>query len=145
MSPSGRSVYRCMRCDPPVQTPRTELGLELMEIHRANKHADKNWRKYAACRGMDVNIFFPEQGDTDAVDAAKDICSRCSVTTECFVASNHAFGQRTIHDSGVWGGLTPAQRKKKRARLRIEPATEVLEDWLFDSRSEPPVVTRIWR
>lgn len=70
------------------------------------------WRDQAACRGMDVSIFYPEHGQT--TDAAKAVCARCPVRFEC---RQEAAGEW----HGVWGGLSSDERKRvrrKRQRAR---------------------------
>ena len=63
-----------------------------------------NWRKNAACKGMDVNIFFPDKpGVTHAAEAV-EVCGRCCVAAECAVAGS------ALSTKGVWGGTVEAQR-----------------------------------
>ena len=121
--------YHCLPCR--QRWPASQA--ERYEIHMAVKHPDPKWRDRAACRGMDVNVFFPIRSEGGDGKEAKAVCATCPVRTACFLESNHAFSMR----SGIWGGLTANERKNKRARLGIKPATEVLEDWLFDQRAEP--------
>ena len=61
-------------------------------------HAD------AACREHPEVNFFPGQGG-DA-SAAVAVCSRCLVRTECLSAAIDG------GEAGVWGGLTPAGRRR---------------------------------
>ena len=62
------------------------------------------WADQALCRETDPESFFPEKGgSTRAVIA---ICGRCHVTAECLT---HALN--THQSRGVWGGLTPKQRR----------------------------------
>src|SRR5438270_4777966 len=69
------------------------------------------WRDQAACRGLDVDAFFP---DDDAGTAeAKAVCARCPVRTACL-----EFALAARQDDGVWGGLTAAERKRLRRRRR---------------------------
>lgn len=88
------------------------------------------WTSRGACVGQDPAVFFPlETGSTGrvignivdpaALEAARDICARCTVTTECLTWALH-------HEAhGIWAGTTPAQRATTRKQLRIllqEPA-----------------------
>ena len=42
-----------------------------------------SWRDRAACRGMDINLFFiPPSGKNDAT-AAKNVCATCPVAHPC--------------------------------------------------------------
>ena len=64
------------------------------------------WRKRAACRGIDVEIFFPEREDAD-VEAAKAVCETCPVREACL---EHALAHR--EREGVWGGTTERERRR---------------------------------
>ena len=63
-----------------------------------------HWHAQAACRGRGTAEFFPAKGERN--DAAKAICATCSVTAECFDASE---GER-----GIWAGLSAVARREKR-------------------------------
>ena len=69
-----------------------------------------DWQLFAACRGMDVEIFFHplEEGRQDRgrrIEHAKVICHNCPVMTEC---RQHALATREPY--GIWGGLSEAER-----------------------------------
>lgn len=75
--------------------------------------ADENWRTYAECLNISVELFFPP----DAIDGrrlprsyydeAKQLCSQCPVRVTCL--------ERGMDEEyGVWGGLTRAERKRLR-------------------------------
>jgi WhiB family transcriptional regulator, redox-sensing transcriptional regulator len=90
------------------------------------------WRGRALCAQTDPDEFFPELGGSGR--AAKRICARCEVRAECrddALATNERFG--------VWGGMTPQER---RAYQRLPPAqrarfaTAVLAR-LLDADDEP--------
>jgi WhiB family redox-sensing transcriptional regulator len=71
----------------------------------------------AACRGAGPEWFFPDdhpegaQAD-DAYDRARAVCTTCPVRLPCL---GWALGRRERH--GMWGGLTPAERRSLRRRL----------------------------
>ncbi|RJL23633.1 WhiB family transcriptional regulator [Bailinhaonella thermotolerans] len=68
------------------------------------------WSKRAACQGADPEIFFPLNVlAAEQVGRAKEICARCPVVREC-----HAFAQRTGQAEGIWGGMTPQERRMSR-------------------------------
>jgi WhiB family redox-sensing transcriptional regulator len=76
---------------------------------------DQRWREAAACRTVDVETFYPP-AEHDGREA-KAVCFGCPVRETCleFAIEN---GERF----GVWGGLTPQERrwlvaKRKRASL----------------------------
>lgn len=65
------------------------------------------WRKRAACRGIDVEIFFPETDDDAEAEAAKAVCEVCPVRQACL---EHALAYR--EREGVWGGTTERERRR---------------------------------
>jgi WhiB family transcriptional regulator, redox-sensing transcriptional regulator len=76
--------------------------------------ASADWRKRAACRGSDPELFFPVgTGPTAAeqTEQAKRICEGCPVRSECLT---HAF--KVGADGGVWGGLSDRDRRALRRR-----------------------------
>jgi WhiB family redox-sensing transcriptional regulator len=65
------------------------------------------WSKHAACRGIDVEIFYPEtEDDADAAEA-KEICAECPVRQACL---EYALAHR--EREGVWGGATERERRR---------------------------------
>ena len=63
----------------------------------------------AACRGVDVNVFFPARGEItqEGQGAAFVYCRQCVVTDECL-----GYALRYRIGYGVWGGLTERQRRR---------------------------------
>jgi WhiB family redox-sensing transcriptional regulator len=72
-----------------------------------------------ACRGMNPELFVPERGGYAAatVRYAKTVCRTCPVATPCLEYALEADAlpnrQRLL---GIWGGTSPDERKKIRAR-----------------------------
>ena len=67
------------------------------------------WSNQAACLSAEPELFFPigtTGGALDDVTAAKAVCARCGVLTEC---RDYALSSR--QPFGVWGGLDEEQRK----------------------------------
>ncbi len=65
------------------------------------------WRKRAACRGIDVDVFYPvTEDDADAAEA-KAICATCPVRETCL---EHALAHR--EREGIWGGATERERRR---------------------------------
>jgi WhiB family redox-sensing transcriptional regulator len=69
-----------------------------------------NWRTKAACKGMNPDIFYPEHEDgrmpRSYYDDARRICRSCEVSEKCLA---EALDNNIV--DGMWGGLTPKQRK----------------------------------
>jgi hypothetical protein len=81
-----------------------------------------SWEDDANCAGTDVAAFFPEEGG-DGYAAARRICRRCPVTTECLedaLAREAKQGIDLGHRHGMRGGKTPKQRMHiARCRLGV--------------------------
>lgn len=69
---------------------------------------DGKWREHAACRGVDTNMFFPEQ---NMVSAVRMMCATCPVKQECL-----EYAIVNVIQHGVWGGLSERQRRKIRSK-----------------------------
>ncbi len=80
----------------------------------------EDWRRDAACRDSNAELFFPI-GTTglaiDQIDAAKSVCKACPVTEHCL-----EFALATNQEAGVWGATTEEERRKLR------------KSWLSDQR-----------
>ena len=70
------------------------------------------WRLDAACRGMDVNLFFPHDTDWREAREGKAVCAVCPVRDECLIENLH-------EPFGVFGGTTPDERRVLRRRLDV--------------------------
>lgn len=87
----------------------------------------------ASCIGKDPEIF---DGETDqAVSQAKKICNTCPIRNQC---ANWAI--RT-QEFGVWGSLTPDERKRKAKGMQVVNITELrlLDDELKKLVSDSPI------
>lgn len=77
-----------------------------------------DWRLNALCRkeNLDPELFFPV-GSTgpalDQIDAAKAVCFRCPVISECLAEALERPGT-----CGVWGGTSEDDRLNARRRAR---------------------------
>ena len=67
------------------------------------------WHQWAACRGADPSLFFPDRGKSAKLALA--LCAECPVRLQC---QEEALSDPVI--SGVWGGTTPRDRKQLRRR-----------------------------
>ncbi len=64
------------------------------------------------CAQVDPALWFPESGQPNG--KAKLVCSWCDVKVECL-----AFALRANEQYGVWGGLSPQERRRLRRRQRV--------------------------
>ena len=75
---------------------------------------NEEWKLKAACRGMDVNIFFPDPIKVNVNSRlvwvkGKQVCSGCVVRQEC-LEYQIPFEEKSCRRDGLWGGLTPTER-----------------------------------
>ena len=70
----------------------------------------RDWRELAVCAQVDPELWFPEKGQPTA--AAKLICGWCEAQAECL-----AFAMAGNEQFGVWGGLSPGERRALRRVL----------------------------
>ena len=80
--------------------------------HRASATpatSSAGWRDRAACRGADLDLFFPGRGES--AEPARRICARCPVRQPCL---EFALCQGIVH--GIWGGLAERDRRTLRTR-----------------------------
>lgn len=70
------------------------------------------WRDRSLCRDSNPELFFPI-GATGAaleqIEAAKDVCAVCPVTSECL-----EFALATNQEAGIWGGMSEDERRQYR-------------------------------
>lgn len=66
-----------------------------------------SWAAQAACRGLDVRMFYPDSGKRST--PAQRVCAGCLVRAACL---EHALEVGERH--GVWGGATEDQRRVMR-------------------------------
>ena len=71
---------------------------------RKNVEPIKDWRTWAACRGTDPNVFFPNRGES--IKQAATICGTCIVQVECL---EDAIVRR--EPAGVRAGLSTRDRR----------------------------------
>lgn len=71
------------------------------------------WVEQAVCRGLDANLFFPQDGDGNSAAQAKAICHTCPVESECL-----AFALDEMEKHGIWGGTNEKERRAMRRGRR---------------------------
>jgi WhiB family redox-sensing transcriptional regulator len=71
-----------------------------------------DWRRSAACRDTEPDLFFPV-GTTgpavEQIETAKRVCRACEAQEHCL-----DFALTTNQESGVWGGTSEEERRKLR-------------------------------
>ncbi|MBO0729111.1 MAG: WhiB family transcriptional regulator [Acidimicrobiaceae bacterium] len=80
-------------------------------------HRVESWRNFAACRGADPTLFFPETDKPEhrgQIAAAKAICAHCPVRDSCL-----EYALETRESFGIFGGLTSSERRRLRRTLAI--------------------------
>jgi WhiB family redox-sensing transcriptional regulator len=74
----------------------------------------EEWRFRAACRDAPTDLFFPAADDQGSVARAREFCRGCPVREECL-----AYAIINRQNEGIWGGLTPEERRRLRRTRRI--------------------------
>lgn len=90
----------------------------------------KGWWEDAACQSAGTHIFFPtiQRGDcksriTALFAEAKEYCDRCDVRIECLQAQIKVERETYCFD-GMWGGMTPYERKAYVSDLEWQEKTK---------------------
>ncbi|NUR91631.1 MAG: WhiB family transcriptional regulator [Nonomuraea sp.] len=79
-----------------------------------------DWAAHAACQDADPSLFFPitwEERPGRPEERARRVCRSCPVRAACL-----DWALRTGEPDGMWGGTTPEERRRLRARLRLATA-----------------------
>jgi WhiB family redox-sensing transcriptional regulator len=80
---------------------------------------DPRWQQTAACRGMDVNLFFPPRGTSyRTIHKIKQICNDCPIRIKCL---DYALHHR--EKLGIWGGLSERERRQLNQQHRHDNTT----------------------
>lgn len=70
------------------------------------------WRRNAACRDTDPDLFFPVGTTGPAIEqiaSAKAVCAQCESQAACL-----EYAIATNQDSGIWGGTSEEERRQLR-------------------------------
>jgi WhiB family transcriptional regulator, redox-sensing transcriptional regulator len=81
-----------------------ELAADLPRLPRGIT-LDLEVLRDAACGEHDLELFYPEPGDTAAEQAAKQVCAGCPVHEACL-----DMALATGDQHAILGGTTPAER-----------------------------------
>ena len=101
------------RGDPAEHVVESDPASVAAELRRRVALLGPRWHLAAACRGVDMRLFFPGRGQSS--DEARAICARCPALTPCL---NEALADVEL-DHGIRAGLGPIERRRLRAeRLR---------------------------
>lgn len=73
-----------------------------------------DWMEDALCTEVGVVEFYPEKGESP--QEAKKICAACEVQSECL-----EFAMALDDPHGVWGGLSPHERRVLKRQTRQLP------------------------
>lgn len=73
-----------------------------------------DWMEDALCTEVGVAEFYPEKGESP--QEAKKICAACEVQSECL-----EFAMTLDDQHGVWGGLSPHERRVLKKQIRQLP------------------------
>ena len=106
--------------------PRSEVADQLYLIMEA-RNAQAGWRWFAACKGMDPDIFFAHTG-RNGNDHARTICGRCPVSTQCL----RDLGK---YEGGFVGGMTSTPRKRGRI-VRVRLAEREMEAFIAATEND---------
>ena len=114
---------------------RPTLGSSLEEL--VNGPA---WRRSAACRGADPDLFFPERGSHRPVEALA-YCEECSVRSECLASALNWWRRRWVCGEGRPGGVARAYGGAWRSpgrQARLQSAASELAPLSYGERVEAP-------
>lgn len=85
---------------------------------------NSNWRRSAACVGMDEDLFFDDDPEREA--EAKKVCASCIVQRDCLAESLAMPLELQRH--GVFGGLGPDDRRELWQRKRTGTVVHIKEE-----------------
>lgn len=86
------------------------------------------WHLDAACRGMDVRLFFPGKSQVRLSNRAKRVCARCPVQAECL-----EWAIENKEPGGVWGGTTERTRRELRSLAGAGALGEVVSAFVKEA------------
>lgn len=93
------------------------------------------WAEIAACRGLG-HVMFPRErtgrGGSANWGPARKLCAACPATDDCLA---HAMATGEL-DFGMWGGLTPQERRAIAGRSTRRPPTIAARISTADARRE---------
>ena len=88
-------------------------------VHYVGQEPD--WKIEGLCNEVGTELFYPPNDDPDT-ERAKRICKRCTVIDQCL-----EYALKNNEPYGVWGGKTPAQRRRMRSAQRVHRRVETVK------------------
>lgn len=82
--------------------------------------SDASWMRFAACRAVDPDLFFPTTGGI-GLKEAKRVCTQCPCRVACL-----DFAIENNEKYGVWGGTSERERRVLRRIHLTKPTTLVV-------------------
>lgn len=70
---------------------------------------DEDWRQFANCAGLDVSDFVPDNRGGQVPEQVLRVCGSCEVVQDCL-----DFAIKNGIREGIYGGVSPTQRRKLR-------------------------------
>jgi len=96
-----------------------------------------DWQTRAQCRGVDLSVFFPPDGERGRARSARErrakaFCGDCPVLAQC---RRHALA--IAEPFGVWGGLSEGERARMLGTARPSRSGTVLTRAFIDTNTMP--------
>jgi WhiB family redox-sensing transcriptional regulator len=88
--------------------------------------SNRKWTEQAACKGMDTNLFFPDDRtpqNSSKYDVAKQVCAECPVKEECLT-----YAIENDIRVGMFGGMSRKQRRVEARMRKIRKNSWALND-----------------
>ena len=102
------------------------------------------WRRLAACHGMDLNLFYPERGES--AEPARQVCAPCPVRQPCLAcALSNRITRWPGHIHAVWELSTLAAEWHHvygGERPDLARALEFYDRWLPGTMRRVAAITR---
>jgi hypothetical protein len=76
--------------------------------------APSAWQADAACRGLPLEVFFPDGTGASKFEQAKAICAGCSVIADCRAMTDRAERGLSSDVFGVFARESPLERVRRR-------------------------------
>jgi Transcription factor WhiB len=95
------------------------------------------WQEKAACKGFDINEFYPTKGKPISSKVIK-ACESCPVKTACL---EHAL---RFEEYGYWAGTNRNKRKAMRKALNISLESINIDNIISETIDKVSIADKIW-